>query len=365
MPRTKTTRYIYDPDYAVCPGETVVDAIRALGISQKVFAQRIGYSERHLTGLLSGTMPLNQETAIRLERVTGTPARIWNNLENEYRERLVRLEEKQKLSDCSGFLNAPAIRELLSRGIIEESKGNTTKQVDAVLRFFGVGSIQALLDTCKAPRKTALRHSVAFESDPLSLATWLQIGEYEAKKLSCKPYDEARFHNALKTIRKLTVKEPNEFVPEMVRLCADAGIALVFVPEIQGAMVHGATKWLAEDRAMIVLNLRGKKNDIFWFTFFHEAAHILEGKKDALIIEVLGNKAKKTVREQRADQFAADFLIPSQYQTELKTLRSKAAVSLFANRLGIAPGIVVGRIQHDGVIDFTHLNALKKTFVWQ
>jgi len=363
MPRTKTTRVAYDPDYAVCPGKTVIDAIRVLCISQKVFAKRLGYTEKQLTGLLSGKTPLNQEIAIRLERVTGTPARIWNSLENEYRERLVRLEEKRKHSDCSEFLHTPAIRALFTRGIIEESKGNTTKQIDDVLRFFGVGSIQALLDTCKAPRATALRHSVAFESDPLSLATWLQIGEFKAKELPCNSYDKTRFYNALQTIRGLTVKQPEEFVPEMVRLCADAGVALVFVPEIRGAAVHGATKWLAEDRAMIVLNLRGKKNDIFWFTFFHEAAHILEGDRDALIIEVLGNKAKKTESEQQADHFAAAFLIPPQHQSELKTLRSKAAVSLFADRLGIDPGIVVGRMQHDGVISFRYFNDLKKTFV--
>jgi plasmid maintenance system antidote protein VapI len=363
MPRPKT-RYAYDPDYAVCPGKTVIDAIGALGVSQKVFAQRIGYPEKHLTDLLSGKKPLNQETAIRLERVTGTPARIWNNLETEYRERLVRLEEKQKLSERDDFLNAPAIKELFVRGIIEKSN-DTAKQVDAVLRFFGVGSIQALLEALKVPHKVALRHSVTFESDPLSLATWLRLGEQQAAKLICKPYSETGFRNALQAVRKLTVKHPVEFVPEMVRLCADAGVALVFVPEIKGAMVHGATKWLANNKAMIILNLHGKKDDIFWFTFFHEAAHILESNKEALIVDVIGNKEKKTASEQRADRFAAEHLIQPQYQPELKTLRSKVEVCSFANQLGIAPGIVVGRLQHDGVIRNSLLNDLKRTFTWK
>ena len=364
MPRLKTTRYAYDPDYAVCPGKTVSDAIGALGISQKVFAQRIGYTERRLTRLLSGNMPLNQEIAIRLERVTGTPARIWNSLETEYRDRLVRLEEKKVLLDRSNFLKEPAIKELFVREVLKKSE-DTAKQVDAVLRFFGVGSIRALSETLKIPHKAALRHSIAFESEPLPLATWLRLGEHQAVQIPCKQYSDTAFRDALKAIRGLTVKHPEEFVPEMVRLCAEAGVALVFVPEIKGATVHGATKWLTENKAMIVLNIRGKKNDVFWFTFFHEAAHILDGNKDALIVDVLGNKAKKTESEHQADRFAADHLIPLQYQSELKTLRSKVDVCSFAQRLGIDPGIVVGRMQHDGLTRFNYFNDLKQTFVWQ
>jgi plasmid maintenance system antidote protein VapI len=93
MPRTKS-RYAYDPNYAVCPGKTVADAIGALGISHEVFAQRLGYSDEYLAGVLSGQIPLNTEIATRLEQVTGTPARIWNNLETGYRERLARLAER-------------------------------------------------------------------------------------------------------------------------------------------------------------------------------------------------------------------------------------------------------------------------------
>jgi HTH-type transcriptional regulator/antitoxin HigA len=329
-----------------------------------VFAQRVGYTEKHLTDLLSGKKPLNQETAIRPERVTGTPARIWNNLETGYRERLVRLAEKQKLSEHNDLLNTPAIKELFTRGIIEKSN-DTPKRVEAVLRFFGAGSIQALFHSFESPQKIALRHSVTFESDPLSLATWLRLGEQEASKISCKPYNALGFRKALQAIRSLTVKKPEEFEPEMVKLCADAGVAIVFIPEIKGAKVHGATKWLAENKAMIILNLRGRKDDIFWFTFFHEAAHILEGNKEALIVDVIGNKGRKTASEQNADRFAAELLIPPKYQSELGILRSRADVCSFASRLGIAPGIVVGRLQHDRIIRNSWFNDLKKTFIWK
>lgn len=97
----------------------------------------------------------------------------------------------------------------------------------------------------------------------------------------------------------------------MVRLCAEAGVALVFVLEMKGAKVHGATKWLNPNKAMIVLNLRGQKNDTFWFTFFHEAAHILHDGKKALIVDVVDNKAEKNESELQADCFAAKMLIPS------------------------------------------------------
>lgn len=192
MSRTKIAYYAYDPDYTVCPGKTVADAIRILNVTQKQFAKRIGYSEKHLIAILSGKAPLNHEIAIRLERVTGTPARIWNRLEAEYRERLVRLEEKKKLEEHTDFLNASAIKELLNRKVIPKSE-NRAEQIDAVLRFFGVGSIQALFEALRVPQNIALRHSTAFEINPLALATWLRLGELQAEKIECKLYEKKLF----------------------------------------------------------------------------------------------------------------------------------------------------------------------------
>jgi HTH-type transcriptional regulator/antitoxin HigA len=116
-------------------------------------------------------------------------------------------------------------------------------------------------------------------------------------------------------------------------------------------------------KALIQLSLYGKQNDRLWFTFFHEAAHILlHDKKDIFLDECNDGEKLKSEQEEEADAWARDFLIPPEYSDGLKPLKSKDAVQAFAQQLGIHPGIVVGRLQHDGIIKPSWMNGLKVNF---
>jgi Zn-dependent peptidase ImmA (M78 family) len=129
----------------------------------------------------------------------------------------------------------------------------------------------------------------------------------------------------------------------MIRLCAGSGVALALVPEMKKVPWHGATKWLSASKAMILLNLRGNMEDLFCFSFFHEAGHVLyDGKKDLYI----NDGGIDDPREQKANEFAAQLLIPRDRDTEIASFRSKADVIRLANELKIFPGIVAGRFQH-------------------
>ena len=175
-----------------------------------------------------------------------------------------------------------------------------------------------------------------------------------------------RFIHALHEIRKLTRAEPHVFAPQAIELCRASGIALVFVPELPATRVHGATRWLTPQKALLQLSLRGKTDDLLWFAFFHEAAHILKhGKRDVFIEAPDGAADEETRRkEEEADTFASDFLIPRNAFNELRQQGrfTTQMVQRFADKLGIAPGIVVGRLQYEKLVSFTHLNALKRHF---
>jgi HTH-type transcriptional regulator/antitoxin HigA len=103
--------------------------------------------------------------------------------------------------------------------------------------------------------------------------------------LHCPKYSKAEFKKAVKEIRSLTVLPPKEFEPKMRKLCCDAGVALVLVPSIPKAHVSGMARWLNPHKAVIQLSLYGKQNDRFWFTFFHEAAHILLHDKNDIFLD--------------------------------------------------------------------------------
>jgi len=195
-----------------------------------------------------------------------------------------------------------------------------------------------------------------------SLAAWLRLGELEAQRIECEAYNAKAFKQHLADIRRLTPAEPDAFEPELRRLCAESGVAFVLIPELPHTRACGATRWLNPDKAILQLSLRYRSNDQFWFSFFHEAGHILLHSSKEVFIEGSDCKSDK---EEQADAFAANTLIPASEYRRLKNVGifSRADVVAFAESIGIAPGIVVGRLQHDGLLPMSHLNDLKRRFI--
>jgi addiction module HigA family antidote len=357
--KKKTTRYPYEPDYAVPPGQTLQETIDNLGIDQRELAVRAGLSAKHINQIIKGIASITHDTAIRLERVTGVPARMWNNLEVNYQEQKARLAARERLENDLAWLSTIPTKELIKRGVIEETT-DKVRLLEAVLAFFAVASVQAWKEVWSLPQ-FAFRKSLAFAGKVGAMATWLRLGELAAQRIECKPYDKAAFRAALDEIRRLTVEGPEVFVPRMIERCAASGVAVAVVPEIKGAPVSGAAKWLTPTKAMIALNLRGKRNDRFWFTFFHEAGHLLNDSKKETYIDV---DYEDDPLEQSANLFAANILIPPEYAEQMCGRRSHSDVEAFARSIGIAPGIVVGRLQREGHIPYSHLNTLKVRLDW-
>jgi HTH-type transcriptional regulator/antitoxin HigA len=200
-----------------------------------------------------------------------------------------------------------------------------------------------------------------------AISAWLRLGEQQAEKRDGPKYDKVRFERVLGTIRNLTIESPEIFEPQMRNLLFEVGVTLVLVPAIPRAHVGGVARWLGSNRPLIQLSLYGKTNDKFWFTFFHEAAHILlhannkEEKKSVFLDDPTASHSSD-VQEREANQWAGDWLIPPHHTAALRGLRTKAAVVQFARGIGIHPGIVVGRLQHDGLIDRSWMNDLKQSF---
>ncbi|HDL84909.1 MAG TPA: ImmA/IrrE family metallo-endopeptidase [Candidatus Acetothermia bacterium] len=207
------------------------------------------------------------------------------------------------------------------------------------------------------------RRSPAFTTSLKSIAAWLRIGELKAEDIETHPFNKANFRRSLDKIRQLTHLDPPEFEPRMKELCREAGVTLVFVPELPRTHVSEATRWLSPEKALIIQSLRYRKDDHFWFTFFHEAAHILLHRKHAVFIDEESNYTSD--EKARAVAFAANHLIPEARYNSFVCVRplSRARVLALAKELGIAPGIVVGRLQHDKVVPFSWFQDLKRTFI--
>lgn len=351
-------QYGFEPDYAVVPGEILSEVIASLDMTQRELAARTELTVQTLSRIFKGEQPISYETANRLELATGVPARMWNNLEAEYREQLTKMAERQRLQSGLEWLKGIPTKELVERGELDPHKDKILL-LRATLGFFGVSSVDAWHEIWDEPA-VAARRSDCFVSRPGHAATWIRLGERQAHQTDCAPYDVNRFKQAIRTIRGLTSEEPEVFEPVMKKECAMAGVALALVPEMKKVPWNGATEWLSPSKAMILLNLRGKGEDKFWFSFFHEAGHILhDNKKDVLI----NDGTETDPREQRANRFAAEFLIPNKWNDCIRAARSAATIQHIARDLGVSAGIVAGRYQY--LTDrWNYYKSLIRTFRW-
>jgi Zn-dependent peptidase ImmA (M78 family) len=239
------------------------------------------------------------------------------------------------------------------------------ERFSACLNFFGVADLNEWHDRYRGVQDVvAFRTSGSFESQPGAVAAWIRQGEIEAAKIDTRKWNAAKFEKVLPAIRKLTKKkDPQVFLPELIRLCADCGVAIVIARAPEGCRASGATKFLSADKALVMLSFRHRTDDHFWFTFFHEAGHLLLHGTGALFVE--DPNLVTTHEEEEANQFAMDVLVPEEFRTEMLDLpKIPKVITKFAVRVGVSRGIIVGQLQHHGRIAHKDLNFMKARYAW-
>jgi len=356
----------FAPDWVSTPGDTILDLMEERDWNQVELANRLGFSTKHLNQLIKGKVTLTFDTAQKLERVLGSTVSFWMNRESKYRQHIARLEAEQNYKSWTDWLDDVPVNELKKIGAIENIRSiesNKPKLVEHLLSFFGIASP----DEWKryyGSMPAKFRKTNEDQADNGAISAWLRLGEIEAEKNSAPKYNRSKFESAVKKIQKLTVQSPADFSPTLFELCLEAGVKLLLVKPITKSHVSGVARWLNGHSPIIQLSLFGKTNDKFWFTFFHEAAHILfhsDEKSDIFLDNTEFKSLDK--QEQEANTWAGNILIPEKYKFELAGLRDPDEIIEFSRRLNIHPGIVVGRLQHDGQISYKSvLNRLKNSF---
>ncbi len=352
----------FTPDYAAPPGDMLAETLEHLGMSQTELARRMGRPIKTINEIIQAKTALTADTALELERVLGIPAHLWTNMEASYREHLARQRAADTLEVDEGWLASLPVKQMEKRGWIPAGlKGGPL--MEQMLRFFGTHGKEEFTAVWQE-RLVAFRKSPAFQGSPEAMAAWIRQAELEGRAQRCEMFDAATFEKTLPEIKSISLKEPKLWVAAIREACNACGVAYVFLPEIEKIHVSGATFWLNETCALIVQSGRHKDDGHFWFTFFHEARHVLQGKqKKEWRIEGIGIE---DALERDADLFAGEFLVPV---ARLKALRAQhagkmpvTAVKGLAAELGVAPGIIAGSLMHVKVWHPTVANKLLRRF---
>lgn len=340
-----TSTQAHEPAELIPPGETLVEWLDREEMSQVEFARRARLTPKHISQVVRGKVGISPEVAIAFERVTSMPARYWAQLDANYQTAKHRQNEEASLLERLELVDKFPVAELERRGCIEKA---TTKidKLRALLAFFGVADPDTLEDVWLRP--AMYRRSKAFKADAGAIACWLRLAEVRAAQIKTARYDPDAVRDSIDEIRALSRLPGIKWLEPLMKLCASLGIALVIVKELPKCRINGATRWISPDKAMIALSLRHRRNDIFWFTLFHELCHLLKHSKRETFVDGIDTIDEEL--EEEADAYAARVLIPAKASTRLPGLTTLAEVQAFAKSLGVADGVVVGRMQHDGLI---------------
>jgi len=351
---------------AIPPGEYLEEVIGELGMTKDELAQRMGRPATKLSPIFKGDKAITPDTALQLEKVVGVPAHIWMGLETEYRLTLARqehIQEEDNLEKETDLVAKYPYNELVKAGEISKH----TKPVDKVRAlqvFFGVTSLSKIPELQRYQPAFRCAKSTRGERTPEAVAAWLRMGERRAQKISCAPYNKERLCASLQKLRAFTIQEPEVFQQKLISALADCGVALVICPHFPKTMTHGATFWLGREKAVLMLTIRLKWADIFWFSLFHEIGHILLlHSRQGVILENNGGDHI----EKEADDLASEKLIPREACTRFIRKGSfyKNDIADFASTIGISAGIVVGRLQHEKMIKPEWANDLRVRYEWR
>lgn len=359
----------FAPDWVSPPGDTILDLLEERDWTQQQLADRLGYSLKHVNQLIKAKVPLTEDAAIRLQNVLGASVGFWLTREAQYRERVAVLDAADRQVSMVPWLERFPVKEMMDIGVLAKRRLDAKSKpglVGELLGFFGVATPDQW-ESQYGCMELAFRRSREEQADVAAISAWLRMGERHAEKLDGPAYDEARFKAALTQVRGFTCQSPQEFQPRVQQLLHEAGVAFVLVPALHRTHVSGVARWLNARRPLIQLSLYGKQNDRFWFSFFHEAAHILlhSQQKKAVFLDDPSKVGSSSIEEQQANAWARDYLItPNQARSLVELPKTKAAVVSFAQSIGIHPGIVVGRMQHDQLLDVRWLNDLKVSFAF-
>jgi len=353
-----------EPDWVSPPGEAIEDLLEQRGLTVRNLALQLGRSETYIHGLLEGSESLSKDVAESLEHSIGGSAQFWLNRELQYRHDLAALQSTGPLMGDVEFLDALPIKEMAACGWIPPIR-STSQAVAASLAFFDVPTIGVWQSRyLESKAIAAFRTSPTFEPKKGSVAAWIRWGEIQAASAACDAWDSDKFRRELANIRRLTrLKDPSSFLRRLQEICQACGVAVVVARAPTGCRASGAARFLSSKRAMILLSFRHLTDDHFWFSFFHEAAHLLLHDKSQVFID--GGDESAHLLEQQANDFAADYLLDSHQRGVLdKVALNSRNIIRFALRVGIAPGIVVGQLQHSGRLRSNQLNTLKRRYKW-
>lgn len=348
-----------EPNYAVAPGEYLQEWLEDSGTTQQQAADQLGYTRKHVNEIIHGRSVITPETATRLHRLTGIPAKSWLIFEAGYRADLARLHDESVLAAHVEEIPTQIDAYLRARGHTHVTRRQAGRFVADFLAFQGFGTFDAFKDACASLTQGDFALAALKEADklhPVAMSTWLRAAELtttyqDARSLS---YDEAALRALLPSLRERCALPDAELLTDAAAMLREVGVVLMFVEPPKSFPLHGVTRWI-DKRVPVIQQTgrRGKDGFIVW-TLFHEIGHILNDPRGELHMEFATEKKRNTSAEKGANAFALTALFGEQGLAPFQGLTRDHEIAAASRAVGIAPGLAVLMLRRRRKIPYSH-----------
>jgi HTH-type transcriptional regulator/antitoxin HigA len=353
-----TTTHEFVPRWASSPGATIQDLLESKSSNPAQVAAACGLGIDEFDRLLKGSLPLSQPIAESLATCLGGSVSFWTRREERFRE-------SEAIVEADEWVQSLPLKSMKKLSWLEVPS-DWLARIDACLDFFGMDSLESWKHSyADQLQSVRFRTSPTYPNQVSSVSTWLRAGEIAISEFTVGRFNPSALASALPELRKLTrVAAPEEFIPQLQALVARCGVSCVIVPAPEGCAASGASRVLADGSALIQLSGRYLSDDQFWFSFFHEVAHLLLHKDSPLHVDGDSAAFEPDSAESEANSFSADVLWPLDQRPTAVFLKkpSRRDIIRLASRAGTSPGIIAGQLQASGVLDHAECNNLKRRY---
>lgn len=339
----------YKPDSVSHPGDSLAELLAELNMGPKEFAVRTGKPEKTIIAILKGSSSITADMAVLFESVLHIPASYWLNRQKAFDEMNARARMKVQVAESIQWAKQFPISDMIKLGWLPNVKSIEEKTI-ALLQYFRISNCDAWTDYYeKQILKNDFRISLSTTKEPQAISAWLRQGEILSDLIIAPAFNAKSFETVLQDVKILMSLGKNDFFTELCQIVLAAGVKVVYTPFLPKAPISGSTRWI-NDNPVIQLSARNKRYDIFWFTFFHEAGHImLHGKKDIFLEEIEYDDIDK-IKELEADNFAGEWLLSTKQEEEILEQYSidEEDIVRFSKKFMTHPSVIVGRLQRKG-----------------
>lgn len=351
-------------NYAVAPGEYLEEWIDDNNMSQQRVAELLGSSRKQVNEIVNGRAPITHDTAMRLERVVGIPAKTWLKYEALYRADLARIADEENLAEHADEIAPSAVTYLRKIGATTATKKSPGKLVSDFLAFHRCGTWDAYVhlheEASRGDYALAALKDAGTTLDRTLLTTWLRAAELQEPFERGRNYEYSpeQLRATLPKLRERAATPDSTMLRDIANMLADVGVVFMVVEPPKKLPLLGMTRWIDKKVPVIQQSGRWGKDGFVIWTLFHEIGHVLNDPRGEMHVEYSTEKKRNSAAEKGANKFALDMLFGVEGVTQFRGLTYDRDIAAKAREIGISPGVAVHQMHRRRLLDYKFGNRL-------